>query len=404
MTTTEQSGAAAPTVARFVYGDKQEMLRESAQKFLDARFSTARVRELMETERAHDADAWREMAGLGWHGLLIPEELGGAGFDVFDLGMLLERMGEVVMPGPYLAAQLATLVLRGAASDEQQRSWLPGVASGEAIPTLALFEKDAGWAVAAGGLKARPTSKGDASAGYTLSGSKLHVLDAQNASHFVVAARTGKETTLFWVDARSKGIDILPDKLADETRRSATVTFRNVKVSAEDRIGELGRGEALLASTLPHVWCVLAAELVGAAHKVFQVAVHYARIREQFGRPIGSFQGIKHRLVDRMVSLENARSLVYGALWAQVHEPARAERLARMAKAYVSDVGPEIADAALRTHGGIGFTWECDVHLYWKRLHWGQMAFGDGTFHRQSIAADLALTAKPVGGPTPTGI
>ncbi len=403
MTTTEASAAAAP-VTRFVYGDKQEMLRDSAQKFLDARFSTARVRELMETERAHDAGAWREMAGLGWHGLLIPEELGGAGFDVFDLGMLLERMGEAVMPGPYLAAQLATLVLLGAASDAQKAAWLPGIASGETIPALALFEKDAGWATAAGGLKAKPAGKADGSAGFSLSGTKLYVLDAQNATHFVVAARTGKETTLFWVDAKSNGIDVVPDKLADETRRSATVSFKNVKISAEDGIGALGGGEAILAEALPSVWCALAAELVGAAHKVFQIAVHYARIREQFGRPIGSFQGIKHRLVDRMVELENARSLLHGALWAQVHEPARAERLARMAKAYISDVGPQIADAALRTHGGIGFTWECDVHLYWKRLHWGQMAFGDGTHHRQAIATDLALTAKPVGGPTPTGI
>ncbi len=403
MTTTELATASAP-VARFVYGDKQEMLRESAQKFLDARFSSVRVRELMETERAHDADAWREMAGLGWHGLLIPEELGGAGFDVFDLGMLLERMGEAVMPAPYLAAQLATLVLLGAASDAQKAAWLPGIASGETIPTLALFEKDAGWDMSTGGLKAKPAGKGDANAGYSLSGTKLYVLDARNATHFVVAARTGKETTLFWVDARSKGIDIVPDKLADETRRSATVSFKNVKTSAENRIGAIGGGDAILAETLPSVWCALAAELVGAAHKVFQVAVQYARIREQFGRPIGSFQGIKHRLVDRMVELENARSLLYGALWAQVHEPARAERLARMAKAYISDVGPQIADAALRTHGGIGFTWECDVHLYWKRLHWGQMAFGDGAYHRQSIATDLALTAKPVGGPTPTGI
>ena len=340
------------------------------------------------------------MADLGWHGLLIPEEHGGVGLELFELGVLLEEMGRVVMPGPYLATQLATLVVLGSASDEQKAAWLPAIASGDAIPTLALFEDDGGWDAAPRATKAKR-----AGGGYQLSGTKPYVLDAVNATHFVVSAKTPDGPVLLRVAAGARGVDVIADKLADETRRSATVVFKNLAVAAEDRIGVAGDGAALLARALPGVWYALAAELVGAAHKVFHMSVDYARVREQFGRPIGSFQGIKHRLVDRMVELENARSLVYGALWAQAHDaPARAERLARMAKAYVSDVGPVIADTAVRTHGGIGLPWECDVHLYWKRLHWGQMAFGDGAFHRESIAADLERTAQPVGGPTPTGI
>lgn len=397
MTTPETS---APAASRFEYGEKQELLRESARKLLEARFPTTRVRELLETERAHDEAAWKEMADLGWHGLLVPEDHGGVGLELFELGVLLEEMGRVVMPGPYLAAQLATLVLLGAASEEQKAAWLPAIADGGAIPTLALFEGDAGWEATTGGTKAK-----SAGAGHKLSGTKRYVLDAMNATHFVVSAKTPAGPALFRVAADARGVDVVADKLADETRRSATVSFKNVAVASEDLLGAAGDGAALLARTLPSVWCALAAELVGAAHRVFHVSVDYARVREQFGRPIGSFQGIKHRLVDRMVELENARSLVYGALWSQHHDaPERAERLARMAKAYVSDVGPTIADTAVRTHGGIGFTWECDVHLYWKRLHWGQMAFGDGAFHREAIAADLERNAKPVGGPTPTGI
>lgn len=397
MTTPESS---TPAAAKFEYGEKQELLRESARKFLEARFPTTRVRELLESERAHDDAAWKAMADLGWHGLMIPEEHGGVGLELFELGVLLEEMGRVVMPGPYLAAQLATLVLLGAASDEQKAAWLPAIADGSAIPTLALFEDDAGWDPAPGGTKAKA-----AGAGFKLSGTKRYVQDAMNATHLVVSAKTADGPTLLRVAANARGVDVIADRLADETRRSGTVVFKNVAVAGEDRVGAAGEGAALLSRTLPSAWCALAAELVGAAHKAFHVSVDYARVREQFGRPIGSFQGIKHRLVDRMVELENARSLVYGALWAQAHDtPTRAERLARMAKAYVSDVGPVIADAAVRTHGGIGFTWECDVHLYWKRLHWGQMAFGDGPFHREAIAADLERTAKPVGGPTPTGV
>ncbi|MBK7974446.1 MAG: acyl-CoA/acyl-ACP dehydrogenase [Deltaproteobacteria bacterium] len=391
-----------PAAARYEYGEKQELLRESARKFLEARFSTTRVRELLETERAHDEAAWKDMADLGWHGILVPEEHGGVGLELFELGVLLEEMGRVVVPGPYLAAQLATLVILGGASDEQRAAWLSAIAEGSAIPTLALFEDDAGWDATPGGTKAKSAGASD---GFKLSGTKRFVLDAINATHLVVSAKAPDGPALFRVDARARGVDVLADKLADETRRSATVIFENVAVSPADRIGGPGEGATLLARTLPSVWCALAAELVGAAHRVFHATVDYARVREQFGRPIGSFQGIKHRLVDRMVELENARSLVYGASWAQRHEPpARAERLARMAKAYVSDAGPRIADTAVRTHGGIGFTWECDVHLYWKRLHWGQMAFGDGAFHREAIAVDLERTAKPVGGPTPTGI
>lgn len=399
--TSRQRAAQAPVV-RFVHGEKHEMLRESAQKFLEAKLPTTRVRELMETAGAHDPEVWKEMAALGWHGLLVPEELGGVGLDLFDLGVILEEMGGAVMPGPYLAAQLATLVLLEGASEKQKAAWLPGVCDGTTIPTLALFEKDRGWEPTGEAVQASAAPRG--AGGHLLSGAKLYVMDAMNATHFVVSAATASGPALFWVDAAAPGIEVIPDKLADETRRSATVRLRRVQVPAEARIGGARKANTILAAALPRICCALAAELVGTARKVFQISVHYARIREQFGRPIGSFQGIKHRLVDRMVEVENARSLVYGALYAQDHEPARAERLARMAKAYLSDVGPRIADTAVRTHGGIGFTWESDVHLYWKRLHWGQMAFGDGTHHRRWIAADLERSLKPIGGPTPTGI
>ncbi len=377
---------AKAAVERFEYGEKQELLRQSAKKFLAEHFSTEKVRKLLEEEKAHSESTWRQMADLGWHGILIPEDFGGAELSIFELGVLLEEMGWNVATGPYLHAQLAVLVLLEAASAKQKKTLFPPIAEGKTIPTLALWEKDQGWDATAGGVKAKKAGK----KGFVLSGTKLFVGDAQNADLLIVTTSTPKGPSLFLVDARAKGVKVTPDKLVDETRRSARVDLKNVAVSADALLGTEGKAAGILAKVYPRIWSAISAEMVGAARRVFRVSVDYAKVREQFGRPIGAFQGVKHRLVDRMVELENARSLVYGALWAQDHEPARAERVARMAKAYLSDVGPRVGDTAVRTHGGIGFTWECDVHLFWKRLRWGQSQYGDAAYHRAFIGDELA--------------
>ncbi len=372
-------------IERFDYGEKQEMLRQSARKFLRERFPAERVRKLLEEPTAHDPEAWKAMAGLGWHGILVPEELGGAGFSTFELGVLLEEMGTFVAPGPYLSAQLAIIPFLDAAAAKQKKEFFPGFCEGKFIPTLALFEQDAGWDYFAGNVKAKKKGKN-----WILSGTKLFVMDAQNADGFLVSALTPKGPALLSVSARAKGVRVTPDKLVDETRRSGRVDFKNVQVGPEALVGGEGKGAQIMAAAEPKILSLICAEMIGAARKVFQISVQYAKVREQFGRPIGSFQGVKHRLVDRMVELENGRSLVYGALWAQDHEKDRSSKVARMAKAYLSEIGPRAADTAVRTHGGIGFTWECDVHLYWKRLRWGQSAFGDAPYHRSKIGSEIA--------------
>ena len=386
MATKKKETKAAPKgVERIEYGEDQEVLRTSAKKFLNANFGTERVRELCAEGSGFSEKDWKEMAGLGWHGLLIPEELGGVGLGVYELGILLEEQGYSLMVAPYLSTQLAVLALNEAARAPQKKQLYPKIAEGILRPTLAVFEKDQGYDPCGGGVKAKKAGKG-----YSLSGTKINVLDGGSADLLLVTAQTSKGSTLFAVDARAKGVKITPNKLVDETRHTATVKLTNVSVGADALIGSEGGAAKALEKAMPRIWVALSAEMLGSARKLLHTSVEYAKVREQFGRPIGSFQGVKHRLVDRFADIENARSIVYGALWAQDHDAERALLTARMAKAYLSEVGPVMGDSAVRTHGGIGFTWECDVHLFWKRLRWGQLAFGDGPWHRSAIA-DMIL-------------
>ena len=370
---------------RFEYGETQEVLRTSAKKFLGANFGTERVRELCSAGTGFDEKDWNEMSALGWHGLLIPENMGGVGLGVYELGILLEEQGYHLMVAPYLSSQIGVLAIEATAKAPQKKKLFPRIAEGAVRPTLAAFEKDQGWYLCAGGVKAKKSGKS-----YVLTGTKVNVMDAGSADLLLVTANTSKGPTLFAVDAKAKGVKITSNKLVDETRHTATVKLTGVKVGEDALLGTEGGAVKALEKALPRIWVLLAAEMLGAARKVLHTSVEYAKVREQFGRPIGSFQGVKHRLVDRFADIENARSIVYGALWAQDHDAPRALLTARMAKAYLSEVGPLTADSAVRTHGGIGFTWECDVHLFWKRLRWGQLAYGDGPFHREALA-DMIL-------------
>lgn len=375
---------ASSGMEKFEYGETQDALRSAAKKLLTDRFGIERVRELCAEGSGFDEKDWREMGAMGWHGLLIPESHGGVGLGVYELGVLLEEQGYYLMAAPYLSVQLAVLVLHEAAKAGRKKKLFPQIAEGTLKPTLALFEKAEGWDVCGGNVKAKRAGKG-----WSLSGTKVNVMDGSNADLLLVSAETSKGPTLFAVDAKAKGVKITANKLVDETRHTATVKLTNVKVGEDAVIGTAGRARKALEKALPKIWVALAAEMLGSTRRILHTAVEYAKVREQFGRPIGSFQGVKHRLVDRFAEVENARSIVYGALWAQDHDADRALKTARMAKAYLSEVGPLTADSAVRTHGGIGFTWECDVHLYWKRLRWGQMAFGDGPWHREALAGML---------------
>jgi alkylation response protein AidB-like acyl-CoA dehydrogenase len=284
-----------------------------------------------------------------------------------------------------LGTLFAALVIREAGSPAQKGAWLPKIAAGDLRGAVAITEEEGGWDPAA--VKATATKGAD---GIALAGAKTLVLDAPSADLIIGTFREREGVSLFAVEAGARGVSVSPDSLVDATRRSALVRFEGAVVPESARLGKPGAAQAALAKVMPRVWTALAAEMAGGADRILGITVDYAKVREQFDRQIGAFQAVKHPLVDVMVGVEMTRSLLYRAAAAIDHEPESAERLSRMAKALASDVYSNAAARGVQLHGGIGFTWECDVHLFFKRAQWSKFAFGDAAHHRKRIA-DLVI-------------
>ncbi|UQA60331.1 acyl-CoA dehydrogenase family protein [Polyangium aurulentum] len=365
----------------FGYGEEQAMLRREARKVLEGASTTAAVRGWMETPAGFDEGMWRTAAEAGWLGLAVPAEHGGSGLGAVSLAVLMEEMGRALLPLPFFGALFTTLVLNEAGSDAQKAQWLPDLAEGKLFGAVGTEERAGGWDHAHVEDSAR--REGD---GILLSGQKDLVVDAPSANLVIATFREEAGPSLFAVEARSPGVTLLPDELVDATRRSGAVQFGGVRVGEEARIGAPGAALSILGRVMPRIWAALAAEMVGGADRLLSMTVEYAKIRQQFGRAIGAFQAVKHPLVDVLARVEMTRSLVYRAAAAIDHAPAEGERLARMAKAIASDTYALAAAKAVQLHGGIGFTWECDVQLYFKRAQWSRAAFGDAAHHRRRIA------------------
>ena len=377
----------------FGFSEDQELLRDSARKFLDAECPTTFVRKMMEDDSAHATELWKKAAELGWMGILIPEENGGIGGSFLDLVVVMEEMGRSLMPGPFLATVLlgSAAVLAGG-SDEQKDAILPKVAAGEWVMTLAQAEKSGRYD--AGGIGMPATARGS---DFVLSGEKLFVPDAHVADQMVVAARTGSPgapedgITLFLVDAKSPGVEITQLKTVDMTRRQCHVAFQDVALAGSQVIGEVGQGWPILKRVLNQATAGLCTEMVGTGQQALDMAVEYAKERVQFGKPIGSFQAVKHKCVDMMVQVENARSLTYYAAWTVDENVDEASQAVPMAKAYCSDMCKTVTSEAIQVHGGIGFTWEHDMHLFYRRGLASEAAFGSAPTHREVVAQTLDL-------------
>jgi alkylation response protein AidB-like acyl-CoA dehydrogenase len=363
------------------------MLRDAAKRFLADNCSTKFVRQMMADATAHDAAFWEKLVGQGWPGLLIPEQYGGANGTFLDLTVVLEEMGKALIPGPYFAAALlgAPTFIEGA-SDALKKEFLPKIAEGKFIATVALAE--AAGRFDAGGVELKAIKKGS---GYTLNGEKFFVPDAHCADAIIVAARTGgageKGITLLCVPAKEKGVTVTQLKTVDMTRRSCHVKFDNVQ--ADTMIGKADEGWAVLRRVLDIATAGLSVEMVGTAQKALDIAVDYAKTRVQFGKPIGSFQAIKHKCVDMMVAVENSRSLTYYACWTVDERVSEAATAVPMAKAYASDMAKNVTSEAIQVHGGIGFTWEHDMHLYHRRALAGEANLGNAPVHREQVAKSL---------------
>jgi alkylation response protein AidB-like acyl-CoA dehydrogenase len=370
---------------------EQQELRESVRRFLAERAPLSRVRELMDAADAMDADVWRQAAGqLGLQGIAIGEEYGGAGFSFAEQAIVLEELGGALYPGPYLAsAVLAATALLAGDDEGARRDLLPGIASGQVIATLAFTEDDGSWDPAS--IRLAAAKNGD---GWRLDGHKSFVLDGYGAGLILVVAasdtvRSGPpELSLFAVEGGAPGMSrrVLPT--LDQTRRLARCEFSEVPARL---IGSPGAGGAVLAHALDVAAIALAAEQLGGAQRALDMAVGYAKIRQQFGRAIGSFQAIKHRCADLLLEVESLRSAVGYAAAAVAEGSPEVPVLAPLVKAHASEVYSRVAAENIQIHGGIGFTWEHDAHLYLKRAKASELFLGDGSYHRERLAARIGL-------------
>ena len=377
----------------FGFSQEQELLRATARKFFESECTSEFVRARM-AEPAGVTDAfWATLAEQGWLGLIYPEEYGGAGLGFVDLTVLMEEMGRAVMPGPFFSTVLlGGLTILEAGSAAQKTEWLGKISAGEAKATLAFTEPNARWDAAAVTVSAR-----ESSGAFTLSGTKLFVPDAHLADILVVVARTREGTrpeeglSLFLVPRDARGVEVKLLPTMDQTRKLCEVTFADVTVGADSLLGSKGGAWAPLSRVLDRATVALCAEMCGGAQRVLDMTTEYAKIRIAFGKPIGSYQGVKHKAADMLVEIENAKSLAYYAAWAVDENVPEAPLAASMAKAYVSDAFRKAAGTGIQLHGGIGFTWEHDLHLYFKRAKSSEFTFGDGTWHRERVAQLINL-------------
>jgi len=376
----------------FGFSEEQEMLRKSARDFLAKESPMTYVRQMMDDDRGFRDDQWKKMAELGWMGLILPEEHGGAGLDFVDMVVVLEEMGRVVLPGPFFStAILGGVALVDGGSAAQKQEFLPKLASGDLRVTLAQLEPSGRWDADGIQLEAKP-----AAGGYRLSGTKLFVPDAHTSDLLIVAGRApGSKGTdglsLFLVDAKAPGVTTTLLKTMDQTRKLCEVALKDVAVPAERVLGKAGEGWKRLDRIVDRGKVGLCAEMCGGAQKVLEMSVEYAKVREQFGRPIGSFQAIQHKCANMLVEVESSKSAAYYAAWAVANDVAEAPLAAAMAKAYCSDAYRHPAGEGIQIHGGIGFTWEHDMHIYFKRAKSSEVTFGDATWNREIVAQLIGL-------------
>jgi alkylation response protein AidB-like acyl-CoA dehydrogenase len=352
----------------FELTDDQQAIKRTAKEFLAARYKPETVRGLAESSNGAAQEQWRELADLGWPGVIVPESDGGLGLGAVELVVIQEEMGYALAPSPLFSTLAAALLLIAAGTDSQRERWLGRLASGEARGSVAVWDASAGWA---------PDHSEIELADGTLTATKVAVSDAAGSDLLIVAGADGRH---YLVEAGADGVEISSERPLDPTRKLFTVELR--QAPAEPLAHEPER----VAHAYATIVTALAAENVGVAQRAMEMAVTYAKDRKQFDRPIGSYQAVSHRCAQMLLEVEGARSLSYWAAWALDHEPETAARAASMAKAYASDAGFRVAASALQVHGGIGFTWEHDLHFFLKRAKANAHAFGDARWHRDRVA------------------
>ncbi len=372
----------------FDFSEDQVMLRGLVREFLTEQVSVAHVRAMMDDERGYAPDLYRRFVQLGM--LPFPETYGGAGLGMVEQAIILEEMGRIPYPGPYFA----TVILAGSAiiasGDEKAMArYLPDVCNGDLTMTLAFLEESIGWGPNEITLAAN--KDGDA---YVLNGIKRFVPFGQTVDVILVAARTGSGdgadgVSLIAVPRDADGLRIAGDVIADLTEKSATLHFENVRVPVENLLGVEGAAWPAVQTTLQHAAVGASAEMLGASRKSLEMSTDYAKVRKQFGQFIGQFQAVKHKLAEMLVAVENAHAAVYYAAWAQDANAPDAALAASVAKSFVNGASRRVCGEAIQVHGGIGFTWEYDLHLYFKRAKYFEPLYGDLEEHRERVLQEV---------------
>ena len=368
--------------------ETQQMLRTSAREFLETECPTSYVRDMERDERGYTPQIWDKLAGLGWLGLVVPEEYGGTGLGFVELAVVLEEMGRVLMPGPYFSTVvMAGMTVADAGSEDQKREYLSGIASGRLIMTLALTEPSGRWD--AEGVQTTAQKSGD---GYVLNGTKLYVPNANVSDYVIVAARTGQgesDISLFVISSSADGLTATPlDTLASD--KQSELMLNDVYVPGSALLGEFNGGWKTLERTLAWGAVAKCAEMLGGAQQTLDMTVAYAKQRIQFGRAIGSFQAIQHHVADMAADVEGCRYTTYQAAW-MLAEGLPAEREVAMAKAWVSDAYHRVCMLAHQCYGAVGFTKEHDLQLYSRRSKAAELMFGDSEFHMEAVASAVGL-------------
>jgi alkylation response protein AidB-like acyl-CoA dehydrogenase len=369
--------------------DDQEFFRETTSKFLEAESPLTRVRGLIGDPTGFDRDTWTRGAELGWYSMLVPEEYGGgnvSGAGVADLAIIVEEMGRLLYPGPVVPTNLVALAITEFGTPEQQQEHLGSIVAGETIATWALVEEHDRWEP--GPVAVRAVPDGD---GFVLHGTKAPIQDAHVADLFLVTARSEGGFTHFLVPASAEGLTITPMESLDLTRRFAQVRFDNVAVPASSIVGVVDEAIDDIERLLELALALQCAESVGVADCTFQFTLAYAQDRKAFGRAIGGFQAIKHRFADMLGWLESAKAVSVAAVQS-VQRDVDASEMTSVAKAYVGTHLPQLARDCLQIHGGIGYTWEHDLHLYLRRLESNRALYGSPEQHLDRLAAIIGLS------------
>jgi alkylation response protein AidB-like acyl-CoA dehydrogenase len=355
---------------QFGLSESQELLKDSARKFFAGECPMAEVRRLMETDTGYDAGLWTKMAEQGYTGIIFPEEYGGVGLGRVELILLMEEAGRALLPGPFFSTVvLAGSVIDAVSSAEHKKKFLAPICAGDARSTVAVLEASASW---------DPADVTLAAADGTLLGDKLFVTDAAVANFMVVVARNG----VFVVEAKAAGMRITPMSGMDPTRKLYAVHFDNTPA---EKIGETGA----LSKAFDIATVALVAEMVGGMQRTLDITVEYAKVRKQYGKPIGMFQAVQHQCADMYLETESSRSSAYYAAWTLEENAPDAATAVSIAKVYASDAARTVGNRGIQVHGGMGFTWENDVHLYYRRAKASETAFGDAAFHRERIARQV---------------